>query len=105
MDSYGRAVPSTMYQKVKFVVEEQLISVVAEDNIDVDENVVECSFEYLKVVNAIFVEKGKKILKPRLSKVTKIESRKLLAKEHKLVFINFVNLLFIGEKRTKDFIQ
>ena len=52
------AVPSTFHQKVKFVVEKQLISVVAEKDIvatlttynpyiKVDENAVECSFQSL----------------------------------------------------------
>ena len=78
-----KAVPSTLHQKVKFMVEEQLINVVAEDDIvttlttsnsyiDVDENVIECSFQSLEVVNATFVREGKKILMPRLSKITKM---------------------------------
>ena len=63
-------VPSTLHQKVKFVVEEQLINVAIEKDIiavlttfdsyiDVFESVIECSFQSLEVVNA------------RLSKVTK----------------------------------
>ena len=55
------AVPSTLHQKVKFLVEEQLITVTTEEDIvvtlttfdsyiDVDENVVECSFQSLEVV-------------------------------------------------------
>ena len=49
------AMPSTLHQKVKFMVEEQLINVATKEDIvavlttsnsyiDVDENVVECSF-------------------------------------------------------------
>ena len=64
-----RAMPSTLYQKVKFVVEEQLISVAAEEDIvvtlttfdsyiDVDENAIECSFRSLEVVNTTFVGIG-----------------------------------------------
>ena len=59
--------PSTLNQKVKFVVEEQLISVVAKKDIvtilttsnsyiDVDKNAIKCSFQSLKVVNATFIE-------------------------------------------------
>ena len=68
-------VPSTLHQKVKFVVEEQLITVTTEEDImvtlntfdsyiDVDENVVECSFQSLEVVNVAFVGIGKKVLTP-----------------------------------------
>ena len=50
----AEVVPSTLHQKVKFMVEEQLISVAAEKDIvatlttsnsfiDVDENAIECS--------------------------------------------------------------
>ena len=76
-------VPLTINQKVKFKVEEQLNSVAAKDDviatlttsnsyIKIDENVVECSFKSLEVVNTIFVEEGQKILTPRLLKVTRI---------------------------------
>ena len=87
----ARAVPFTLHQKVKFVVEEQLISVVVKKDIvmtlttsnpyiEVDENVVECSFQSLDVVNAIFVRKGKKIPTPRLSKVTKMRVKQTIDK-------------------------
>ena len=63
------AVPSTIHQKVKFVVEEQLIGVVGEEDIVatlitfdsyiyVDENAIECSFRSLEVVNTTFVGIG-----------------------------------------------
>ena len=65
----AKVVPLTLHQKVKFMVEKQLISVVIEDDvivtltisnpyIEVDKNVMECSFQSLKVVNATFVKKG-----------------------------------------------
>ena len=68
-------VPLTLHQKIKFVVKEQLISVAAkkdivatlttfESYIDVDENVVECSFQSLEVVNATFFRIGKKVSTP-----------------------------------------
>ena len=74
------------------MVEEQLISVVAEDDIvatlttfdfyiNVDENVVECSFQFLKVVIATFVGIDKKILTPQLSKVTKIRIKQIMGKK------------------------
>ena len=76
------AIPSTFYLKVKFVVEEQLISVSAKEDIvvtlttfdsyiDVNEGAIECSFQFLKVVNATFVGIGKKVPIPHLSNVTK----------------------------------
>ena len=76
----AEAVPSTLHQKVKFVVEEQLISVVIDKDIvatlttfnpyiEVDENVVQYSFQSLKVVNATFFEESKQILTPHLLKV------------------------------------
>ena len=84
-------VPSTLYQKVKFMVEEQLISVVAEEDIvttlttfdssiDVDENAIECSFQSLEVVNATFVRIGKKILTPQLLEVTKMRIKQTVGK-------------------------
>ena len=88
-------VPSTLHQKVKFVVEEKLFNVATEEDIvamlttsnsyiDVDKNAIECSFQSLEVVNAIFVGMDKKILIPRLSNVTKMGSSKLLVKGHEL---------------------
>ena len=82
LDLYGRTVPSTLHQKVKFMVEEQLISVAIEEDIiatlttfnpytEVDENVMECSFQSLEVVNATFVEEGKKIPTPRKIEILK----------------------------------
>ena len=78
----GAMPSSTLHQNVKFVVEKQLISVAAEEDIvatlttfdfyiDVDENVVECSFQSLEVVNATFVGIGKKVPTPQMSKVIK----------------------------------
>ncbi|KAL4312735.1 hypothetical protein GQ457_01G014900 [Hibiscus cannabinus] len=75
------AVPSTLHQKVKFVIDGRLISVGAEEDIiaststdapyiDVDENAIECTFRSLEFVNATFVVERKKISKPRLSKNT-----------------------------------
>ena len=85
------AVPSTLHQKVKFMVEKQLISVAAKEDIvatlttsesyiDVDENVVECPFQSLEVVNATFVGIGKKIPTPQLSEVTKSRIKQTVGK-------------------------
>ena len=76
------AIPFIFHQKVKFVVEEQLISVLAEKDIiatlttsnsyiDVNEGAIECSFQSLEVVNATFVGIGIRLPIPRLSNVTK----------------------------------
>ncbi|XWS54054.1 hypothetical protein CRYUN_Cryun10bG0055800 [Craigia yunnanensis] len=59
------AVSSTLHQKVKFMLEEQLISVAAKKDvipilttsnpyIEVDGNAMECYFQSLEVVNVIF---------------------------------------------------
>ena len=85
------AVPSTFHQKLKFMVEEQLISVAAEEDIvatlttsnsyiNVDENSIECSFQSFKVVNDSFIREGKKILTPRMSKITKMEVKQIVGK-------------------------
>ena len=85
------AVPSTLHQKVKFMVKEQLISVAVEENIvvtlttsnpyiKVDENAIECSFKSLEVVNAIFFGESRKILTTCLSKVSKMGIKKIVGK-------------------------
>ena len=82
LDPYGWGSAFYTSPKVKFVVEEQLVKVVAEEDIvatlttfsfyiDADENATECSFHSLEVVNTTFVGMGMKIPKPQLSKVTK----------------------------------
>ena len=79
----ARAIPFTLHQKVKFLVEKQLISVSAEDNIvatlttsnsyiDMNESVIECSFQSLKMVNATFVGIGKRVPTTRLLSITKM---------------------------------
>ena len=49
--------------------------------IDMDENAIEYSFQYFKVVNATFVGIGKKISTPQLSKVTKSGIKQIVGKE------------------------
>ena len=50
--------------------EEDIVAALTTSNsyIDVDENAIECFFQYLEVVNATFVMEGKKIPTPYLSK-------------------------------------
>ncbi|KAK8707142.1 hypothetical protein V6N13_058206 [Hibiscus sabdariffa] len=85
------AVPSTLYQKVKFVIDGRLVSVGAEEDIiasastdapyiDVDENLIECTFRSLEFVSATFVAVRKKIPKPRLSKNTMMGVRLTVGK-------------------------
>ncbi|KAL4332892.1 hypothetical protein GQ457_07G009110 [Hibiscus cannabinus] len=75
------AVPSTLHQKLKFVIEGRLVSVGAEEDIiasmsteapyiDIDENALECTFRSLEFVNATFVAERRKIPKPKLSRNT-----------------------------------
>ena len=75
------AVPSTLHQKIKFVIEGQLVCVSAEEDMIVatslrvpyvktDEKAMECSFRSLEFVNVMYVGEGAKILMPKLSEIT-----------------------------------
>ena len=57
---------------ISVAVEKDVVATLTTSNsyIDVNENVVECFFQSLEVVNATFVGEGKKILTPCLSKIT-----------------------------------
>ena len=77
----ARAVPSTLHQKIKFVIEEQLVCISAEEDmiaaassgapyVEANEKAMECSFRSLEFVNAMYVKEGAKIPMPKLSKVT-----------------------------------
>ncbi|XP_039057447.1 uncharacterized protein LOC120200765 [Hibiscus syriacus] len=77
------AVPSTLHQKLKFVIEGRLVCLNVEEDIiasisttapyvEVNKYAVECSFRSLEFVNAIFVAERKKIRKPRLSNCTRM---------------------------------
>ncbi|KAL4281173.1 hypothetical protein GQ457_03G014310 [Hibiscus cannabinus] len=86
----ARAIPSTLHQKVKFMIDGHLISVGAEEDIasastdapyiDMDENAIECAFQSLEFVNATIVAERKKIPKPRLSKNTMMGMRLIFGK-------------------------
>ncbi|XP_039030568.1 uncharacterized protein LOC120165045 [Hibiscus syriacus] len=71
-------VPSTLHQKLKFVIKGRLVCLNAEEDIiasistiapyvEIDEDTVECSFRAMEFINATFVAERKKIPKPRLS--------------------------------------
>ncbi|KAE8733240.1 Detected protein of unknown function [Hibiscus syriacus] len=83
------AVPSSLHQKLKFVVDGQLICVGAEEEIiasvtsdvpyiDTNEDALECSFRALEFVNATFIAEGSKIPYPRLSDCTKMTVQQTL---------------------------
>ncbi|KAE8678980.1 hypothetical protein F3Y22_tig00111402pilonHSYRG00591 [Hibiscus syriacus] len=83
------AVPSSLHQKLKFVVDGQLICVSAEEEIiasvtsdvpyiDTNDEALECSFRALEFVNTTFVAEGSKIPYPRLSDCTKMTVQQTL---------------------------
>ena len=87
----ARAVPSTLHQKIKFVIEGQLVCVSAKEDMIVatssrapyvktDEKAMECSFRSLEFVNAMYVGEGAKIPVPKLSEVTHSGIRQVLDK-------------------------
>ena len=84
------AVPSTLYQKIKFT-EGQLVCVSTEEDmiaatssrapyVEIDEKAMECSFRSLEFVNAMYVGEGAKIPVPKLSEVTHSGIRQVLGK-------------------------
>ncbi|KAK8559400.1 hypothetical protein V6N13_026823 [Hibiscus sabdariffa] len=87
----ARAVPSTLHQKLKFVIDGKLVTVRAEEDIvatiatdtpyvEMDEDAVECSFRSLELVSATFVEENKVIRRPRLSRCAKMQVRQTLGR-------------------------
>ncbi|KAK9011582.1 hypothetical protein V6N11_044429 [Hibiscus sabdariffa] len=85
------AVPSTLHQKLKFVINGKLVTVRAEEDIvatiatdtpyvEMDEDAVECSFRSLELVSATFVEENKIIRRPRLSRCAKMQVRQTLGR-------------------------
>ena len=74
------AVPSTLHQKIKFVIEGQLVYVFTEEDmitatssgapyVETNEKAMECSFRSLEFVNAMYVGERAKILVPKLLEV------------------------------------
>ncbi|KAE8701687.1 RNA-directed DNA polymerase (Reverse transcriptase), Ribonuclease H [Hibiscus syriacus] len=83
------AVPSSLHQKLKFVVDGQLICVGAEEEIiasitsdvlyiETNDDALECSFRAFEFVNATFIAEGSKIPHSRLSDCTKMTVRQTL---------------------------
>ncbi len=77
------AVPSSLHQKVKFIMDSRLIIVDGEEDIvasisadtpyiEISEDAIECSFRSLEFINAAFVAEGNKIPMPKLSMNTKM---------------------------------
>ena len=76
------AVPSTLHQKIKFIIDDHLICVAAEEDmiiattstapyVEASEKAEACSFRSFEFVNATFVGEGQKIPVPQLSKTTR----------------------------------
>ncbi|KAA3458938.1 RNA-directed DNA polymerase (Reverse transcriptase), Ribonuclease H-like protein [Gossypium australe] len=79
----AEAVPSSLHQKVKFFMDNRLITVAGEEDIvasistdapyiDVNKDAVEYSFRSFEFINATFVVEGNKIPTPKLSRNTKM---------------------------------
>ncbi|KAK9019602.1 hypothetical protein V6N11_054118 [Hibiscus sabdariffa] len=79
------AVPSTLHQKLKFVIDGKLVTVQAKEDIiatvftntpyiEIDEYTVECSFRSLELVSATFV-KNNIVRRPRLSRCAKMQGK------------------------------
>ena len=75
------AVPSTLYQKIKFETKGQLVCIAAKEDmiaatssrapyVEADEKAMECSFSSLEFVNAMYVGEGAKVPMPKLSENT-----------------------------------
>ncbi|KAK8683846.1 hypothetical protein V6N13_039892 [Hibiscus sabdariffa] len=85
------AVPSTLHQKLKFVIDGKLVTIKAEEDIiasissdtpyiEVDEDAVECTFRSLELVNATFVEENKRMTQFGLSRCAKMQVRQTYGK-------------------------
>ena len=85
------AVPTTLHQKIKFVIEGQLFSIVVEKNmiaatssgapyVETDEKAMECSFRYLEFVNAMYIREEAKVPVPKLLEITHLGIRQVLGK-------------------------
>ena len=84
-------VPSTLHQKIKFVIEGQLVCIAVEEDmiaatslgelyVEVDEKEMECSFRSLEFVNAMYVGERAKVPMPKLSQNTHSGIRQVLGK-------------------------
>ncbi|XP_016724907.2 uncharacterized protein [Gossypium hirsutum] len=79
----ARAVPSSLHQKVKFIMDGLLVTVVGEEDIiasistdtpylEVSKDAIEYSFHSFEFINVTFVAEGNKIPMPKLSRNTKM---------------------------------
>ena len=75
------AIPSTLHQKIKFVIEGKLVCIAAEKDmivatssgapyVEANEKAMECYFRSLEFVNAMYVGERAKVPMPKLSKNT-----------------------------------
>ena len=82
-------VPSTLHQKVKFVVEENLITIAAEEDmiaatttttpyLEVKENATKCAFRSFEIATAASMKDEHEILAPHLSKNTSMGVNQLI---------------------------
>ena len=85
------AIPSTLHQKIKFVIEGQLVCVSVEKDmiaatssgapyVEINEKAMECSFRSLEFMNAMYIKEGAKISMPKLSEVTHLGIRQVPGK-------------------------
>ncbi|KAL4362504.1 hypothetical protein GQ457_04G022400 [Hibiscus cannabinus] len=85
------AVPSTLHQKLKFVIDGKLVTVQGEEDIiasvvtdtpyiEMDENAVECTFRSLELVSATFVEENREVRRPKLSRCAKMQVKQTLGR-------------------------
>ena len=85
------AVPSTLHQKIKFVIEGQLVYIATEEDmiaaassrapyVEADEKAIECSFISLEFINGMYVKEEAKIPMPKLSKVTHLSIKQVSGK-------------------------
>ncbi|XP_040932082.1 uncharacterized protein [Gossypium hirsutum] len=85
------AVPLSLHQKLKLVLEGRLITINTEEDIiatvsstapylETDDEEIECSFQPLKFFNAMFIAEGSKILLPKLSKTTRMSLQLMVGK-------------------------
>ncbi|KAL4368642.1 hypothetical protein GQ457_05G011370 [Hibiscus cannabinus] len=85
------AVPSTLHQKLKFVIDGKLVTVQGEEDIiasvvtdtpyiEMEENAVECAFRSLELVSATFVEENREVRRPKLSRCAKMQVKQTLGR-------------------------
>ena len=100
------AIPSTLHQKVKFVVGESLITVVAEKDmvamttvttpyVKIKEYATECSFRSFEVVTATYAKNKLEMLVPHLSQNTLMSLKQTIEKAAKIRY-------GLGKKPSRD---